>query len=144
MRQLLQTHWICAILTAECSLTRYIRDHCMGKRLKKRREQLMTHDFAGGLPNTRQKRRMIPLKVKEFIRPNRAFMVCIRGGVRVQSEQDDRRRSAVICFVVNVAGDVQCPVRLKRDSAPAPEISRRSHEEQTATGKRFIQGTVRV
>jgi hypothetical protein len=55
-------------------LTKYIRKHCMGKGRQDRVEDLVTKAVAGGLPNTRQNRRIARHTAKRLIKPDQAII----------------------------------------------------------------------
>ena len=55
-------------------LTKYVRNHCLGKGRKKRVEDLLTKAVAGGLPNNRQNRRMARSTAKKFIQPDQVLI----------------------------------------------------------------------
>jgi hypothetical protein len=56
------------------SLTKYVRNFCMGKGLKKRIDDLVTQAVDGGLPNTAENRRMARHTAKQKIKPDQALM----------------------------------------------------------------------
>ena len=53
------------------SLTRYIRDSCIGKGGERRREALLTKALSGGLPNNRHNKKMIRQPPRQWSRRRR-------------------------------------------------------------------------
>jgi hypothetical protein len=56
------------------ALTRYVRDHCIGRGAEVRREQLLTQGVSQGMPNTRQNRRMARKLAKKMIKPDQRLI----------------------------------------------------------------------
>jgi hypothetical protein len=55
-------------------LTKYVRNHCMGKGRKKRIEDLVTKAVAGGLPNTPHNRKVARQTAKQVIKPEQGLI----------------------------------------------------------------------
>jgi hypothetical protein len=55
-------------------LTKYVRNHCMGRGRKERIENLVSQAVADGLPNNRQNRRKARRTAKQFIKPTQALI----------------------------------------------------------------------
>jgi hypothetical protein len=55
-------------------LTKYVRNYCIGKGRGQRVEDLITKAVAGGLPNTRQNRRIARRTAKKFVQPDQALI----------------------------------------------------------------------
>jgi hypothetical protein len=56
------------------ALTKYIRNHCIGRGAALRREELVTRAIKKGLPNTRQNRKIARKLAKTMIRPNQQLI----------------------------------------------------------------------
>lgn len=56
------------------SLTRYIRDGCIGKGGDRRREDLLTGALSGGIPNNRHNKRMIRKAAKAMTKPSQGLL----------------------------------------------------------------------
>jgi hypothetical protein len=55
-------------------LTKYIRNYCMGRKAKDRREDILTRVLAMGLPNTLANRQYVRRFARRGIRPSQALI----------------------------------------------------------------------